>query len=120
LTYKISTSGAWTSDNKLLAKQFVQLHIADKDLVCLQDFSGGFKKRAEDLDVLEQTSHTWKTQLSAEIKRASSSEARVAMLDVRLVETRAKVDKLAAQVAELEEEQVCALCMLVVDVPAGT
>ena len=86
----------------------------------MQDFSGGSKKRAEGLDVLEQTSHTWKTQLSAEIKRASSSEARVAMLDVRLVDTRAKVDKLAAQVAELEEEQVCALCMLVVGVPAGT
>ena len=89
-------------------------------MVCLQEFSGGFKKRAEGLDVLEQTSYTWKTQLSAEIKRASSNEARVAMLDVRLVDTRAKVDKLAAQVAELEEEQVCALCMLVVGVPAGT
>ncbi|KAL0052968.1 hypothetical protein WJX82_010522 [Trebouxia sp. C0006] len=72
----------------------------------LKEFSGGFKKRAEGLDVLEQTSYTWKTQLSAEIKRASSNEARVAMLDVRLVDTRAKVDKLAAQVAELEEEQV--------------
>ena len=78
-------------------------------MVCLQDFSRGFKQRAEDLDVLERTSHTWKIQLSAEIKRAASSEARVAMLDVCLVDTRAKVDKLAAQVADLKEEQVCTL-----------
>lgn len=75
------------------------------------------EQRVEDADVLQQT---LRTQLSAETERALSSEARVIMLDLRLVESRAKVDKLAAQVEYLEEEQVCALCMLVVDVPAGT
>ena len=78
------------------------------------------EKRAEDFDELERVSHICKTQLSAETTRASSSEARVVNLDQDLVETRAKVDKLAAQVAEFEEAQVCALCMLVVDMSAGT
>ena len=78
------------------------------------------EKRAEEFDVLERMSHICKTQLSAETNQASSSEARVVNLDLHLVETRAKVDKLAAQVAELGEAQVCALCMLVVDVSAGT
>ena len=78
------------------------------------------QKRAEDVDVLERMSRTCKTQLSAETNRPSSSEAKVAMLDLYLVQTRAKMDKLAAQVAEFGKEQVRALCMLVVDVSAGT
>lgn len=103
-----------------MAEHYVQLHIADKGLVCLQNFSGGLQKRAEDVDVPEQMSRTCKTQLSAESNRPLSSEAKVAMLDLHLVRTRAKVDKLAAQVAEYGKEQVRALCMLVLDVSAGT
>jgi len=83
-------------------------------------FLHDLEQRAEDADMLQQLSQTLRTQLSAETERALSSEARVIMLDLRLVESRAKVDKLAAQVEYLEEEQVCALCMLVVDMSAGT
>jgi len=86
----------------------------------LQVFLHDLEQRAEDADMLQQLSQTLRTQLSAETERALSSEARVIMLDLRLVESRAKVDKLAAQVEYLEEEQVCALCMLVVDMSAGT
>ncbi len=86
----------------------------------MQVFLHDLEQRAEDADMLQQLSQTLRTQLSAETERALSSEARVIMLDLRLVESRAKVDKLAAQVEYLEEEQVCALCMLVVDMSAGT
>ena len=70
----------------------------------------------EDADVLQQT---LRTQLSAETERALSSEARVTMVDMQLEESRAKVAKLAAQVEDLQEEQVCALCCSV-DMSAGT
>ena len=86
-------------------------------LVCLQVFFHDQEQRVEDADVLQQT---LRTQLSAETERALSTEARVTMLDLDLKESRAKVAQLAAQVENLEHEQVCALCMLVVDMSANT
>ncbi len=86
-------------------------------LVCLQVFFHDLEQRVEDADMLQQT---LRTQLSAETERALSSEARVTMLDMHLEESCAKVAKLAAQVEDLEQQQVCALCMLVVDMSADT
>ena len=80
-------------------------------------FLHDLEQRVEDADVLQQT---LRAQLSAESERALSSEARVIMLDKHLEESRAKVAKLAAQVEDLQEEQVSALCMLVADVSSGT
>lgn len=91
--------------------------IANKVSVCLQVFLLDLEQRVEDADVLQQT---LRAQLSAESERALSSEARVIMLDKHLEESRAKVDKLAAQVEDLQEEQVCAFCMLVADMSSGT
>jgi len=98
-----------------LAEYSGSLCIANKVLVCLQMFFHDLEQRVEDADMLQQT---LRTQLSAETERALSSEARVVTLDLHLKESRAKVAKLAVQVEDLEQEQVCVLCMLVVDMSA--
>ena len=84
----------------------------------MQEFVGDSKQRAEGADALQQLSVTLKSQLTAETERALSSEARVFTLDLHLAESRAEVDKLTAQVAKLEEDQVPALCKLVLDMSA--
>ncbi|KAL0024909.1 hypothetical protein WJX77_001717 [Trebouxia sp. C0004] len=92
-----ASDGAWGIS---VMQQLAEQHAAE-----LKEFFGDLQKRVEDADVLQQLSLTLKTQLSAETERASSSEARVVTLDLHLAETCAEVDNLAAQVAQLEEQQ---------------
>ena len=87
-------------------------------MICLQEFLGNSEHRAEDADALQQLSVTLKSQLTAETVRALSSNARVVVLDLHLAEIRAEVDKLTAQAAKLDEEQVPALCMLALKLEA--
>ena len=82
----------------------------------MQMFFHELEQHVEDADVFQQT---LRTQLRDETERALGSEARVTKLDLHLKESCAKVAKLAAQVKDLEEEQVCAPCCSV-NMSAGT